>query len=31
LILQARGEWQGLLTQYFLERGDVPHGAQRTR
>ena len=31
LILQARGEWQGLLTKYFLERGDVPHGAQRTR
>ncbi len=31
LILQARGEWQGLLTQYFLERGDVAHGAQRSR
>ncbi len=31
LILKARGEWQGLLTKYFLERGDVPHGAQRTR
>ena len=31
LILKARGEWQGLLTKYFLERGDVPRGAQRTR
>jgi 3-deoxy-D-manno-octulosonate 8-phosphate phosphatase (KDO 8-P phosphatase) len=31
LILKARGEWQGLLTKYFLERGDVPHGAQRSR
>src|SRR2546430_108829 len=31
LILKARGEWQGLLTKYFLERGDVPHGAQRAR
>jgi 3-deoxy-D-manno-octulosonate 8-phosphate phosphatase (KDO 8-P phosphatase) len=30
-ILKARGEWQGLLTKYFLERGDVPHGAQRSR
>ena len=31
LILKARGEWQGLLTKYFLERGDVPHGARRSR
>jgi len=31
LILKARGEWQGLLTKYFLERGDVPHGARRPR
>lgn len=31
LILKARGEWQGLLTQYFLERGDVPHGAHGSR
>ncbi len=31
LILRARGEWQPLLTQYFLERGDVPHGAERAR
>lgn len=31
LILRARGEWQPLLTQYFLERGDVPRGAERAR
>ena len=31
LILKARGEWQGLVTKYFRERGDVPHGAQRSR
>ena len=31
LILKARGEWQGLITKYFLELGDVPHGAQRSR
>ena len=31
LILKARGEWQSLLTTYFLERGDVPHGAGRSR
>jgi len=31
LILQARGEWQGLLSQYFVERGDVAHRAQRSR
>ena len=30
-ILKARGEWHGLLTTYFLECGDVPHGAQRSR
>ncbi len=30
LILQARGEWQDLVTQYFVERGDVAHGAQRS-
>ena len=31
LILKARGEWPGLVTQYFLERGDVAHGAHRPR
>jgi len=31
LILKARGDWQGLITKYFLELGDVPHGAQRSR
>jgi len=31
LILKARGQWQGLLTKYFLERGDVPHRARRSR
>jgi 3-deoxy-D-manno-octulosonate 8-phosphate phosphatase (KDO 8-P phosphatase) len=31
LILNARGEWQGLVTKYFQERGDVAHGAQRSR
>ena len=31
LILQARGEWEGLLTKYFVERGDAPHGAHRPR
>ncbi len=31
LILKARGDWQGLMTTYFLERGDVPHGAGRPR
>jgi 3-deoxy-D-manno-octulosonate 8-phosphate phosphatase (KDO 8-P phosphatase) len=30
-ILAARGEWQALVTQYFRERGDVPHGAERPR
>ena len=31
LILQARGEWEGLLTKYLVERGDAPHGAHRPR
>jgi 3-deoxy-D-manno-octulosonate 8-phosphate phosphatase (KDO 8-P phosphatase) len=31
LILRARGEWQGLLTRYFLERGDVAYGAYGPR
>ena len=31
LILGARGEWQGLVTKYFQERGDVTHGAHRPR
>ncbi len=31
LLLKARGEWQGLLSKYFLERGDVAHGTQRPR
>ena len=31
LILKARGEWEGLLTKYFVERGDAPHGAHRPR
>jgi 3-deoxy-D-manno-octulosonate 8-phosphate phosphatase (KDO 8-P phosphatase) len=31
LILKARGEWHDLVTKYFEERGDVPHGAQRSR
>ena len=31
LILRARGEWEGLLTQYFVERGDVAHGARGSR
>ncbi len=31
LILQARGEWQALVTTYFQERGDVAHGAHRPR
>ena len=30
LILKARGEWQGLLTKYFVESGDVAHRAQRS-
>lgn len=31
LILKARGEWREFLTTYFVERGDVPHGAGRSR
>ena len=31
LILKARGEWQDLVTKYFEEDGEVPHGAQRSR
>ena len=31
LILKARGEWQDLVTKYFEEGGEVPHGAQRSR
>src|SRR5207245_1110339 len=31
LIRQARGEWQGLLSQYFVERGDVAYRAHRSR
>ncbi len=31
LILKARGEWEDLLTKYFVERGDAPHGAHRPR
>ena len=31
LILKARGDWQGLMTTYFLELGDVSHGAGRPR
>jgi len=31
LILQARGEWQDLVTQYFVERGDVAYRADRSR
>src|SRR2546430_3339226 len=31
LILKARGEWQSLLTTYFLERGDVPQDRKSTR
>ncbi|MGH7547407.1 MAG: KdsC family phosphatase [Gemmatimonadales bacterium] len=31
LILRTRGEWDTLVSKYFLERGDVAHGAQRSR
>jgi 3-deoxy-D-manno-octulosonate 8-phosphate phosphatase (KDO 8-P phosphatase) len=31
LILQARGEWGELLSQYFVERGDVAYRADRSR
>ncbi len=30
-ILQARGQWSSLVSQYFVERGDVASGAQRSR
>jgi 3-deoxy-D-manno-octulosonate 8-phosphate phosphatase (KDO 8-P phosphatase) len=30
-ILQARGQWPGLVSKYFVERGDVASGAQRSR
>ena len=30
LILKARGEWHDLVTKYFEEGGEVPHGAQRS-
>ena len=31
LILKARGEWEGLVHKFFVERGDAPHGAPRPR
>lgn len=31
LILKARGQWEGLVDKFFVERGDAPHRAQRTR
>src|SRR5437660_1106912 len=31
LILRARGQWQDLVTQYFVERGDVAYRADRSR
>ena len=31
LILKARGQWEGLVDKFFVERGDAPHGAQRAR
>ena len=31
LILRSRGEWQDLVTKYFLERGDVASGHERPR
>ncbi|HET9709347.1 MAG TPA: HAD hydrolase family protein [Gemmatimonadales bacterium] len=31
LILRSRGEWQELVTKYFLERGDVASGHERPR
>jgi len=30
LILKARGEWDALVSTYFVERGDVVRGAQRS-
>jgi len=29
-ILKARGEWDTLVSKYFVERGDVVRGAQRS-
>src|SRR5213592_2885319 len=29
-ILKARGEWDTLVSRYFVERGDVERGAQRS-
>ena len=31
LILRARGQWQDLVTQYFVERGDAAYRADRSR
>lgn len=31
LILRSRGEWQELVTKYFLERGDIASGHERPR
>lgn len=31
LILRARGEWHGLVTNYFTERGDVAQELERPR
>jgi len=31
LVLKARGEWDGLVSKYFVERGDVAHRAERSR
>jgi 3-deoxy-D-manno-octulosonate 8-phosphate phosphatase (KDO 8-P phosphatase) len=31
LLLQARGEWQSLLKQFFQESSDVASGARRSR
>lgn len=31
LILKGRGQWEGLVDKFFVERGDAPHGAQRAR
>ena len=31
LILRTRGEWQELVTKYFVERGDVASGHDRSR
>ena len=31
LILRTRGEWQELVTKYFVERGDLASGHDRSR